>query len=330
MAREKTTKAKAKAKANEADQKKVDQQEPVAGNQSVDEKKDDAGASDQNGLKDTGHEGSDQNGLNDAGSCNSDQNGLGETKKKIAVIIPYLKGKAQGLELLYAVRSIAKNFTEDDYQLVVIGDKEDWFSDEILFIDKPCIGSNPQADVIDKIKTILVDESIPEEFVWTNDDIYFVSPTTMSDLRILKTDGLLKTDGSARTYNKNRERTIKALLRLGRPIRNFATHMPVVYEKEKMMSVFETFSHEMEAGLLLSSAYFNLHFDAQVRAEKCNWFKDSWSLRVISDLRSEDKKQLFRDLIVKKHFLNHSEEGFSKLLMDWLARQFSTTCKFEK
>lgn len=250
-------------------------------------------------------------------------------EKKLAVIIPYLSAAAQGNELLYALRSIDKHFKEE-CQVVIIGDKEDWFSDQILHIDHVCIGENPQADVIDKMREILIDERISEEFVWTNDDIYFVSSTSMDDLRVLKTDGILKTDGSSGTYNKNRERTIAALQSHGRPIRNFATHMPVVFEKGKMMEVFEQFQKELEEGVLLSSLYFNLHNDITQETQECDWKSDVWSLRVISGLQTKEKKDLFRKLIGQKHFLNHSESGYSTLLMDWVNRQFPEKCRFEK
>lgn len=333
MSKAKTPEEKAAKAQEKADKKAAAEKEPVNNVVSESEKNSPVNsASDQNVLSDSSGNNSDQNGLSDSSNgSSSDQNGLSDNSiKKVAVIIPYLKGKAQGLELLYAIRSISKNFTEENYQLVVIGDKEDWFSDDILFIEKPCIGSNPQADVIDKIKAILINESIPEEFVWTNDDIYFVAPTSIDELRLLKTDGKLEViPGNTGTYNKNRERTIKLLERAGCPIRNFATHMPVVYEKDKMMDVFEAFPKDLEAGILLSSAYFNLHFPG-AKTEKCNWKTDRWSLRVVSDLKSEEKKQLFRSLIAKKHFLNHSEAGFGKLLMDWLSRQFQEKCRFEK
>lgn len=295
-------------------------------------------SSDQTGIGSSDQEslgGSDQTGLGSSdqeGLGSSDQSGLGEKfTPKIAIVIPYLKRKAQGKELLFAVRSIAKNFAEENYQLVVIGDKEEWFSDEILFIDKPCISDNPQADVIDKIKSILLNEDISDEFAWSNDDIYFVAPVTIDDLKTLRVDGILRdVPGSSNLYNRNRVRTIEALRKLGRPIRNFATHTPVVYEKEKMLQVFETFKKEMKQGLLLSSAYFNLHFDEKVKASACNWEKDKWSLRVVSNLARPDQKETFRKLIKMKKWLNHSESGYSKLLMDWLQRQFPDKCKFER
>lgn len=250
-------------------------------------------------------------------------------KPMVAIVIPYLKKKAQGNELLYAIRSIAKHFEQDDYMIVVIGDKEDWFGDDILHIDHTCIGDNPQADVIDKMKHILADERIPEGFVWSNDDIYFVKPTTLTDIQVLKVAGNLIDDGSTSLYNRNRIRTINLLKKHGCPTKNFATHMPVFFLKEKMVEVFEGIPEMSSQGLLMSSLYFNLQFP-KAPVVTHDWKKDKWALRVVSKLATEEKKQAFRQLIKSKHFLNHSEAGYSALLMDWVARQFPEKSRFEK
>lgn len=334
MSKAKTAEEKAKAKAD-----KLAAKEKLNAGKGAES----SGSSSQNGLKDdsaidTGSDAptgsnSEQNGLGEESNIGSSQNGLGEESltKRVAIVIPYLKERAQGTELLFAIRSIAKNFAANDYQLVVIGDKEDWFSDEIHFIDKACIGSNPQADVVDKMKAIILDESINEEFIWTNDDIYFVAPTTVEDIKVLKTSGMLVDEpGNNGLYNRNRAKTILALQAINRPIRNFDTHMPFFFEKERMIEVFEAFPGKLEEGMLIASAYYNLHNDESVPASKAHWMADNWMLRVVSDLKSEDKKALFRSLIKQKHFLNHSEAGFSNLLNDWLSRQFPEKCRFEK
>lgn len=250
---------------------------------------------------------------------------------RLAVVIPYLKAQAQGSELLYAIRSIAKNFMEDSIQLVVIGDSEDWFGSEILHIEHQCIGGNPQADVLDKVKVILADDRISDEFVWTNDDIYFVAPTTLEDIRLLKAEGkLCKEPHNGSLYNANRSKTIDLLLSKDLPIRNFDAHMPISFTKEQMVEVFEAFPEMHTEGLLMASMYFNYHVRPDWPAVKLDWESDEWKLRVISGLETEEKKQTFRRLIGTKRFLNHSEAGFSKLLMDWLSRQFPEKSRFEK
>src|SRR5690606_7790263 len=55
------------------------------------------------------------------------------SKGAIPLLIPYLKSEVAGEELRYALRSWEQNFKED-FQVVVIGDREDWFSPEIVHI----------------------------------------------------------------------------------------------------------------------------------------------------------------------------------------------------
>lgn len=254
-----------------------------------------------------------------------------EKVARIAVVIPYLKSKAQGLELLYAIRSIAKNFCEENIQLVVIGDREEWFGDEILFIEHNCIGANPQADVLDKLKTIIANECVCEDFIWSNDDIYFVAPTSLEDIRIPKIVGTLQKEPyNTSQYNANKGKTIDLLLSRELPIRNFSTHLPFSFSKDKMIDVFEAFPEMHTEGLLLASMYFNYHISPEVNPVLLDWSSDEWMLRVVSGLETEAKKEKFRTLIGTKHFLNHSEAGFSKLLMNWLERQFPEKSRFEK
>lgn len=262
-------------------------------------------------------------------SSQEQNNSLAETAPKLAVVIPYLKSAAQGEELLYAVRSIAKNFTEE-FQLVIIGDKEDWFGEEILYIDHACIGADPQADVIDKMQEILMDKRIGFDFVWSNDDIYFVGQTSLDDIKVLKVDGELKVGSSYTVYDDNKGKTIMALKSRKLPIRNFDVHMPFFFEKRKMVDLFVAFPEMFNQGLLIGSMYFNLFNDESVPVEQHKWESDKWALRVISKLETEEKKNIFRSLIGTKHFLNHSEAGYSELLMDWIARQFAEKCRFEK
>jgi hypothetical protein len=245
-------------------------------------------------------------------------------KPKLTVVIPYLKSKAQGTELLYSVRSMAKNFRED-FNLVVIGDREDWFSDEITYIAHEAISGNPQVDVIDKILTIIGMECVSDGFVWTNDDIYFVSPSKLADIQVLKTEGKLK-KGGASVYDQNRNTTIEVLTGKNLPLGNFATHTPVFFEQEKIAELFETVPELNDKGLLFSSLYFNRHFKNHSTIE-LDYKTDIWKLSIIT---GDPNPEAFRKYIPGKKWLNNSETGWCKLLQEFLERKFGEICRFEK
>src|SRR5690606_30081930 len=90
------------------------------------------------------------------------------------------------------------------------------------------------------------------------DDIYPLSRILASDLLLVSAKGwLVKTPGeTARTYQKNKNNTIEELDAANLPAYDYATHTPVVFDKEKLAEVIERYN-AVEKGLLISSLYFN-------------------------------------------------------------------------
>lgn len=246
---------------------------------------------------------------------------------KLTVVFPYLKEKAQGNELLYALRSMAKNFRED-FNVVVIGDREDWFSDAITHIAAECISENPQIDTIAKLKTIICQENsvVSDKFVWANDDIYFISPVMLADIQILTTAGELEIVPNPKgIYQENRNKTVELLLNAGLEKLNFSTHTAFFFDKEKMVETFEMFPELNDTGLLISSMYYNQHF-AGFQSMEVDGKTGNYSLRLIS---KNPDRQTFADLVKTKKFLNNAETGYSPLLVEYLETKFSEKSRFE-
>jgi hypothetical protein len=245
-------------------------------------------------------------------------------RPKLTVVIPYLRAAAQGNELLYAVRSLAKNFKED-FNIVIIGDREEWFSEEITHIDCPAVSNNPQMDVINKIRTALGEESISDGFIWTNDDIYFISPVILADIQVLKTEGKLRAGNGNSIYSRNRNETIRILQENKLPAGNFATHTPVFFEKEKINVLFESFPELQNKGLLFSSLYFNRFFNRHSTIE-LDHRTDCWKLRIVSN---DPDPNAFNKFVAGKKWLNNAESGWGKLLQNFLRQKFAEPCRFE-
>lgn len=247
-------------------------------------------------------------------------------KPQFTIVIPYLKAKAQGEELKFALRSIEAHFRSMNYNVVVIGDREDWFEDlTVKHIDMPVISNNAQEDVINKIKEILLSDLVANKIIWSNDDIYFVSPVEPCDIQTLKIDGNLKDDGRAGVYSDNRRRTIELLNAKKIPVRNFATHTPVMYDKNKLIELFESIPELNEGGYLFSSVYFNFHYPHH-KPTQTDWKADNWSLRLISN---NPPLNVFNKLVVTKKFLNNAEQGYSTVLTDYLEKTFPESSKYE-
>ena len=243
------------------------------------------------------------------------------------IVIPYAKDLAQGIELRMALRSIAKHI-RTQVNVVIIGDREPWMvEDELILtvIEHERSSDNPQIDVIEKLKMAIASPMVSDRFIWSNDDIYFVSPVTLADIEVLKAKETLKPKLFGGIYAANMQRTVDLLTNANLPIRNFATHTPVIYNKEMMVELFERFPELAAGGYLLSSVYFNYHYPDHV-AQELNWPTDNWQVPVV---KKEPNRVMFDAIIAKKKWLNNAESGYSDFLRDTLLELFPDASPFE-
>lgn len=241
----------------------------------------------------------------------------------ITVVIPYAKSKAQGEELRFALRSLEKNL-RTGFNVVVIGDREEWFSDEITVIEHAIVSDNPQVDIVEKLKLAIASEEVTERFIWTNDDIYIIAPVLLAHIEIPKVKGVLSSEAYSGVYRENLKRTIELLTEYDR-YDDYATHTPVVFEKLKLVEMFEKHPEISVGGYLLSSVYFNT--TTEVKPILLNWRTDHWALSIVT--KSPDPEQ-FRELVSTKLFLNNAESGHSEWLMKQLEEMFPDKSDFEE
>lgn len=252
--------------------------------------------------------------ISDSAESNPTENRVEEIKP-FAVVIPYAKEFAQGKELMYVLRSIFAN-ARFPGKIIIIGDKEDWFSEEVTVIPHTRISDNPQIDTIERLKVAIDSELVTDKFIWTNDDIYFVSPVLLADIEVLKVKGILTPESFNGTYRENMARTIELLG--GGEIPDFETHTPVLFEKEKLITLFEKYPELSTEGYLISSIYFNVLYPDYIPM-LLNWKEDQCLLPVVSQGWDIN---VFNKLISKKKFLNNAESGYSEVLIDRLNEMF--------
>lgn len=118
------------------------------------------------------------------------------------VVIPYCKEFAQGRELLFALRSWYEK-TCFPANLVIIGDREDWFGEEIFVIEHQRTSDNPQIDTMEKLKLAIESPEVTERFIWTNDDIYLVNRVSLAHIEIPKVLGDLNPKKFKGVYAEN-------------------------------------------------------------------------------------------------------------------------------
>lgn len=243
----------------------------------------------------------------------------------MSVVIPYLKSEAQGKELLFAVRSWEQYFN-GNIQIVVIGDKEEWFSNEIVYIAMDQLSKNPQANTFEALKLAVASESVSGQFIWSNDDIYLVNPVGSAHIEIPKTLGFLKPNSYSGIYRENMERTVAFLASRGcREPLNFDTHTPVLMDKEEIVSLLESYPEIASGEYLFLSIYFALK-DEWYHPQWLNWQNDSWLLPLVSQ---NPDKDIFSKYMNQKCFLNNTVSGYGKFLESYLAEMLPEKSKFE-
>ena len=243
----------------------------------------------------------------------------------VSVVIPYCKEFAQGKELLYALRSWQKN-VRFGINIVVIGDREDWFSEEITFIEHQRVSDNPQIDTLAKLELAIASPEVTERFIWSNDDIYLMSAVSLAHIELPKVLGVLNPEKYSGVYATNMLRTAELLQGANLPVLNYGTHTPLLFEKSLLTAMLERFPMVRDGGYLFSSLYFNAQ-PYPTHPVVLNWRTDQVLLPIVSKAPDENKVM---DLLEHKVFLNNAVSGYSSWLERFLDKQFPEPSDFEE
>jgi len=258
---------------------------------------------------------------------------------KTTLVIPYLKSEAAGDELKYALRNWDAKF-KGDLRVVVIGDREDWFSDEIVHIphevhlidedcgcDNPKKVRNPQADVAHKLLTAIASGDVTGDFILTNDDIFILGETTLADLAYLRVAGKLETGAgkSGGIYHQNATRTAQLLREKGRPTFRYGTHTPVVLNAGLLAEVIKEYN-ATERGTLLTSLYFNHHYPDARGMVTVTGGKECTILASI--YRENPDKEVLHQALERRKFINVNSAGW-KAIKPILEADYPEKSRFE-
>lgn len=254
----------------------------------------------------------------------TNQEDLEETQQ-LQFVIPYLKGSAAGNELKYALRSIHASFP--DAVLIVVGDKEDWFSEDVIHLEHTPESDNPQIDVAHKLLLVLASGVLTNDyFILSNDDIFLLGETDTQDIFFHKAFGELNSGVGQRggRYNKNAENTLKALQADQLPIHRFGTHTPVALYRKELSETIGKYKAD-EEGHLITSLYFNSHYPG-IRPVQVDGGKNDPIL--VSVYRSDVPVEVLEDVLVKRKFCNVNDAGW-KAVEPHLSKAYPNKSKWE-
>lgn len=255
---------------------------------------------------------------------------IGNGERIIDIIYPNVEKFVQWEEMKYSLRSLEMNLVDVSFRVWIVGEKPEWVSDKVRFIPVEYTGETPRIDILHKHMAVINHPEIGEEYIWMNDDIYFVNKVMYADFCIPVAVNNLERNKAKydrqTVWGKDNLHTLEILKREGLTTYNYAAHIPHRFEKSKIRQIIEEFNM-MEDPVVLTQIYYNY------------WFRDFlpyWdSLEVNNNQgfcvnRENPNWKEFENQLKIKKYLNNSEAGMSEKLKARLKQMFPTPSQFEK
>jgi len=211
--------------------------------------------------------------------------------KKLCVVIPYCKAVHQPMALLCAIRSLCDHLLAD-FKVVVVGDKEDWFSPELVHVPASLSHVDVDSIIDDTFAKVTLVEGISGEFILMMPDTFLLNPLSPSHMFIPKVSDSFKFD-------------------TGLPFRVDVPH------------VVQYLTAMPDEPLTMEICQ---HCSSHGRPVVIDWRKNEWLLPVVSAKPNPDK---FADLADKRFFMRYSKEGWSGFLQDKLKVMYPNKSKYE-
>ena len=219
--------------------------------------------------------------------------------KRILVVIPYLAREAQGRELEYAVAGWRKHFKEK-YLIVIVGDYHPVVDTgkDILLIDCPRVGEQPlgtyrpHIDHVNKFRKVR--EMFPKSlgFVYACDDMYAVNDFSMVEILYPKRESgiLWGSDDPSDGWRHDVWKTRELCEREGLPTYNWVCHLPVYYEWDKLLEVYDKYDCYHNS-YIVENIYFNIYQNGKTALQldidhdnlKCGVYRENPRLNYIDN-----------------------------------------------
>lgn len=179
------------------------------------------------------------------------------------IILPYRADPNNGLELKFALRSIAKYLTGYG-EIFIIGDSVPKWLKNVTVI--PCHEQNEKLakNILNKI--LLSFQYAGEDVLQWQDDIFLTRPLNVTDIKYWYDGNLeqaiFRHHGSYKTYIENTAKKITE------DVPYFDTHTPIIYNKEVFNKLAAKYDWQTK-NFLIKSLYCNLLCDPGVEMADC-------------------------------------------------------------
>ena len=219
---------------------------------------------------------------------------------------PYWDGGAQADELRWSIRSV-ETFFQGKAKITIIGDKPDWYHGHVI-IKKRVPHTKPNRafrDMLGKVFYIATHAEIDPECVWMMDDIYFLKPFTLEDIKTPRAEPWRPDESNS--WQKRKTASMEALAARGLTQHDYATHLPHWLEKDKLRAMFDDFNLH-EHTMLWEVLYGNVYRGTPQRTRP-----------FFARFQHQADKETFKRLTTAATVINNTESAWCDGLHDFLA-----------
>lgn len=162
---------------------------------------------------------------------------------------PYFANGDKNDELKLSIESVETYF-RGTARITVVGDRPRW-NYRHQFIRAVRVPRQPHRsfrDTFNRLQLTAKSKLIGEEFVWMMDDVFFVAPLSLDELRIPRYQSIMTPERVRNWHPSNvwlrlKKATMQELFRRGaREVRDYATHLPHVVTKQNIRQMTKSFS----------------------------------------------------------------------------------------
>lgn len=161
-------------------------------------------------------------------------------------------------ELRYSLRSVSK-YLKNYNRVFIIGELPSFINPQSV-VHLPCedgIG-NKALNIKNKILLAAHTSEISENFMFFNDDYFLTADVDANDYPYYWKCELSHTESINHTiYKQHVQATIKVLTARNHPLKNFDTHKPIIYNKERLKEVIYDYDWSIAYGYVMRSLYCN-------------------------------------------------------------------------
>lgn len=167
------------------------------------------------------------------------------------------KSRWQNNEIRFSLRSVEKHL-KGFLDVWVVGERPD-FLRNVNHIPAPDPYDVPDRNIMEKIKKACENPGVSDPFLFFNDDHYLLADYQAEEFPYYY-DMPLQEKIAKRgmdNYGQRMQNSMKHLQRLGKPIKNFDIHTPILYQKQAFLDNVCSLDWTITQGYVIKSLYAN-------------------------------------------------------------------------